>query len=60
MITPVKHLEDKNATFKICSACLLNTLVLSVSDGIEGEITDFLLESLSIFSICLSKDNTTL
>lgn len=59
-INPVKHLGDNNATLKICSACLLNTLVLSLRDGIEGGILDFSLESLSIFSICLSKGNTTL
>lgn len=60
VITPVKHFGDNNATLKICSACPLDMLGLSVSDGIEGGIIDFSLESLSIFSICLSKGNTTL
>lgn len=60
MINFVKHLGDNNATLKMCSACLLNTHILSLSDGIEGGITDFSLGSLSIFSICLSKGNTTL
>lgn len=54
MITPVKHLGDKKAALKICSACLLDTLDLPVSLGIEGGITDFSLESLTVFSICLS------
>jgi len=60
VITPVKHLGDNNDTLKICSACPLDVLGLPVSHGIKGGMTDFSLETLSIFSICLSKGNATL